>query len=332
MSLKAAILGAGNMGKGHALKLQKLGVTVAAVCDKNPAARKSFLATVEEQGIQEYSCFEKMLEDCAFDMLFICLPPFAQDGQFESAAAKGKHIFIEKPIALNTDTGKRMVQAAKQNGIITQVGFHMRRGAAVKKMIELIETGKAGKPVLFNGAYECNSLHTPWWSNVELCGGQIFEQAIHLYDMCRYFLGDPKSVSGMMNNICHNHIRSYTVEDVCASFASFTNGAIASITSNNCAIPGKWIGRFNVVFEHVTANFEDMNHAVFAYTDKEEPVYEEVSDESDAYFDEIKSFVECVGAGKMTSCDISEGYKSLCYVETVVKSARRDGEKQSVCL
>ena len=106
----------------------------------------------------------------------------------------------------------------------------------------------------------------PWWINVDLCGGQIYEQAIHVYDLCRYLMGEPKYAAGVMGNVCHNHIHNYTVEDVSASFAGFTNGAVAAITANNCEVPGEWIGRFKVVYEKVTADFRDFNHAVFTYT------------------------------------------------------------------
>ena len=139
MSVKAAILGAGNMGKGHAKRLLESGAQISCVCDKSRAAREAFCEEIPQENIQEYDDFDKMLDEGDFDVLFICLPPFAQDHQFERAAERGKHIFIEKPIALNTETGKRMVESAAKSGIITRVGFHMRPGAAVKKMKELID-------------------------------------------------------------------------------------------------------------------------------------------------------------------------------------------------
>lgn len=143
MSVKAAILGAGNMGKGHAKRLLESGAQISCVCDKSRAAREAFCEEIPQENIQEYDDFDKMLDEGDFDVLFICLPPFAQDHQFERAAERGKHIFIEKPIALNTETGKRMVESAAKSGIITRVGFHMRQGAAVKKMKELIASGEA---------------------------------------------------------------------------------------------------------------------------------------------------------------------------------------------
>lgn len=327
MSVKIAILGAGNMGRGHGHRLEAAGARIAAVCDRSEQARKAFLEEMEEKNIREYADFDEMLEQEDFDGLFICLPPFAQDGQFEKAARKGKHIFIEKPIALNTETGKRMVKAARDNGIITRVGFHMRQGGAVKKLKQLIEEGRTGRPVLFYGHYSCNSLHTPWWIQVDLCGGQIFEQAIHLYDMCRNLLGEPKFTCGIMNNLCHGGNARYTVEDVSASVSGFTNGAVASITANNCEIPGQWNGIFRAVYEHVTVDFEDHNHAVLTWTDGENPRSEVISSDMDPYEDEVREFISCIEKGEDTSCNITEGYKSLCFVEAVVASANMDGQK-----
>lgn len=330
MNLKVAILGAGNMGKCHGNSLIKLGVEITAVCDINENARKVFKEYLKSPSIIEYACFDKMIEEVEFDVLFICLPPFAQNGQFQKAAKAGKHIFIEKPIALTTEEGKQMVETASEMGIITQVGFHMRWGSAVKRLMNMIQSGEAGRPVLFNGQYECNSLHTQWWINVNKSGGQIFEQAIHIYDTCRYLLGHPKSVSAIMSNVCHNHIHDYTVEDVSASNAGFTNGAISSITATNCAVPGLWEEKFTVVFEKVTVFFQNPNKARFAFVEGDNVRYEEVNEYIDMKLDEVKDFIDAVNNHKQSYCSIEEGYLSLCYVEAVVNSAKQDGVKVPV--
>ena len=329
MVIKAAVLGTGNMGKRHTASLKELGIPVTAVCDMDKKRAETFKSDTGIKDAVFYQDFDKMLVNGDFNVLFICIPPFAHNGQFEKAAEKGKHIFIEKPIALNTGIGARMVRSAKQNGIVTMVGFHMRKGAAISRLANLVSMGKAGKPVLYNAQYHCNSLHTPWWINADLCGGQIFEQAIHIYDLCRYFFGDPKFVEGIMANICHNHLRDYTVEDVSACIAGFSTGALASITANNCAIPGKWTGKVTAVFEKLTAEFADHNHGTISFTTGSEVKTETISNEIDPYFEEVKEFINCAKSGKETSCSIIEGFKSLCFVETVVRSAKLDGAKIS---
>ena len=133
-----------------------------------------------------------------------------------------------------------------------------------------------------------------------------------------------------MNNQCHSNIAGYTIEDVSASISGFTNGAIASITANNCEIPDKGGADFKVVFEKVVADFTDFNHAVFTYT-AETPVRTEIYEsEIDPYMDEVLEFLHCVEEGKDTSCNIKEGYKSLVFVEKAVESTRMDGIKVPV--
>lgn len=322
MAKKVAILGAGNMGKVHAKWFQEEGIEVVAICSRTQESRSDFKQHTNLD-VEEYHVFEDMLEQSEFDILCICVPPFAQTTQFERAAARKKHIFIEKPIALDTTIGKRMVNAAKEHGIITQVGFHMRYGEAVTKLNQFFSEGKTGRPVLFQAEYQCNSLHTPWWINVDLCGGQVFEQAIHLYDMARFLIGEPGSVEGKMNNLCHADNKKYTVEDVCASITMCSNGAISSITSNNCGIPGKWTAKFKAVYEKMTVEFQDFNHATFYHTGEIPVKIEEVNGTIDPYHEQIRQFVKCIHEGTDSSCNILEGYKSLAYVESVVNSAKK---------
>jgi predicted dehydrogenase len=294
------------------------------------AAVEKFREDTGAKNIAAFDDFDSMLKTGDFNVLFICLPPFAQDDQFEKAALAGKHIFIEKPIALRTSTGARMVRAAKKTGVTTMTGFHMRKGAAAARLYELVQKGEAGRPVLFNAQYQCNSLHVPWWINADLSGGQIFEQAIHVYDLCRHFFGEPKFVEGVMTNVCHNHLRDYTVEDVSVCLAGFSTGALASITANNCAVPGKWTGKVNAVYENLTAEFEDHNHGTITFTKDPRLRQEVIQSEDDPYFAEVKEFAECAEKGVETSCGITEGFKSLCFVETAVSSARLDGAKLPV--
>ncbi|MDR2371278.1 MAG: Gfo/Idh/MocA family oxidoreductase [Treponema sp.] len=330
MNIKAAILGTGGMGRRHFSSLEKLGIPVTSVCDVSMAAVEKFREDAGADKAAAFDDFDRMLKTGDFNILFICLPPFAQDDQFEKAALAGKHIFIEKPIALHTSTGARMVRAAEKSGVTSMVGFHMRKGAAISRLAELVQKGEAGRAVLFNAQYQCNSLHVPWWINADLSGGQIFEQAVHVYDLCRYFLGDPKFVEGVTANVCHNHLRNYTVEDVSVCLAGFTTGALASITANNCAIPGKWAGKITATFEKLTAEFADHNNGTITFTKDPRLRQEVIQGEDDPYFVEVKEFVECSEKGIETSCGILEGFKSLCFVEAVTSSAKLDGVKLSV--
>lgn len=200
-AIRIAILGAGGMGHTHAANLAQISpVMLAAICDAD-ANKAAELA--RQYHARAYSDYDEMLEKESLDAVVICIPPFAHQGQFEKACGLGLHVFIEKPIALTLEQGKSMVAAAQKTGVLTQVGFHMRFGTAVQKIHALTKTGQAGRPILFNGRYQCRSLHSSWWGDVSKSGGQIFEQAIHLYDLGRHLFGNPRTVQARMDNLMH---------------------------------------------------------------------------------------------------------------------------------
>ncbi len=316
--LHAAILGAGGMGRLHAKNLSSIdSVSLKAVCDVQESAAAEL---AESYNARAYTDFEEMLHTEKPDVLFVCLPPFAHHGEVEKAARAGVHIFLEKPLALTEEAACQMVQAVKESGVITQVGYHYRFGGAVRRLCSLIESGEAGRPVLFNARYECNSLHSPWWRKKEQCGSQLLEQAIHLYDMAIYLMGTPVSAMGYMANLCHTHVPDYTIEDVSAAVMRFQSGAFGTITATNCAVPERWENPFTVVFEKVTAHFTDPNHAVFHDTGKEKTEETVVSCDVDMYREEVKAFMESVQAKEPSSCPIEEGLKSLQIVARLAES------------
>jgi predicted dehydrogenase len=320
------------MGIKHSLALKKMGVDIEAVCDLSTEAAARYLKAVggDDGGIGVFTDFDVMLASTAAELLIIALPPFAQQGQFEKGAAAGKHIYIEKPIALDPDRGAAMVRAARENGILTGVGFHMRRGAVVRRLRELIDSGRAGRPVLFNARYACNSLHTPWWRQRDKSGGQILEQVIHLYDMSRYLMGEPLQVSALMNNICHKEIPDYTVEDVSSSLALCGNGALSTISATNCAVPGLWQGSFNAVFEHLTVECGDADHGRLVFTGSTPVETETIAETGDNHAEGLRAFVGSVAGNRMNGCDIEEGYRSLVYAAAASASAARQGRITAV--
>lgn len=316
------------MGRGHSKNLGKIPeVEITAVCGDPIEDGMALAETIGNSSIKVYSFsnFEKMLNESLLDALFICLPPFLHQGQLEAAAAKGIHVFIEKPIALAVERGKSMVDAVKKAGVISQVGFQNRFGTAVKELKQLIENGTAGIPTLFDARYDCNSLHPEWWRDHSRSGGQIFEQIIHTYDLTRHFLGEPDRVTAFKNNLCHQHYADYSVEDTSAATIRFQSGALANISGSNCAIPGEWNNTFVVVCQNLTAYFTNGNQAKFIFTNQESSVNKIIDSNIDVYVEEDKAFINAILGKGHELCDINEGYQSLRLVSAVVQSTEEDG-------
>jgi predicted dehydrogenase len=325
--LSIGILGAGSMGGAHARRLAQLpDVRITAICSQPRETAERLAAEATAGAARVYDDVRVMLRKEKLDALYVCLPPYAHSGQVEAAARKGIHLFVEKPLALTTSRARRMLRAAQQSGVITHVGYHMRYGGAVRRLKQLLESGAAGRPTLFDARFDCNSLHSAWWRDKTMCGGQVFEQVIHLYDMALHLLGAPSRVAGFTANLCHAHVPDYTVEDTSASVIRFRSGAMASITGSNCAVPMVWNGPFTLVCEKLTAYVTSPNEAEFIYT-AETPVRREtVRCADDPYLEESRAFIAALRDEPAALAPFSDGVTGLTVVAAVLTSSAADGK------
>ena len=329
--IRAGVLGTGFMGQNHGKGLAGMDtVTVAAICDTvidNANALKESLRV----DAQVYASFDDMLQQCPLDVLYVCLPPFAHHGQVEKAAAKGIHLFLEKPIAPDVARAESMVKAVEKAGVVTQVGFHMRFRTSVERLKELIDDGSAGRPTLFAARYWCNMLGGAWWRDRKGSGGQVYEQVIHLYDMAQHLLGPAASVSGIMENLCHGDIDDYTIEDTSVGTLRFASGAAGSIVGSNCALPDRFIGDWRVVCGNAvldyrsTGDWRDKDVATLYRHGDDGTTQEEFTEDGDAYLAESQEFITAVAGGGTTRTPIQEGLSAVRLVSAVIASAEAGG-------
>lgn len=326
--LKAAILGAGEMGEIHAQNLKKIEkVELTAITSLPLASAKKLKEDLGLKQIYCYDNFDKMLAERELDLLYVCLPPFAHQGEVEKAAAKGINIFIEKPIALNLKKAESMVSAVENAGVYSQVGFHFRLAKPVQKLKQLLENKTAGKVSLIQGHYFCNSLHSEWWRDIEKSGGQILEQIIHLYDLLLYLFGEIDYVDALMDNLCHQEVDDYTIEDSSISLLKFKSGAIGSIAGSNCAVPGKWEKSLTVICENLSVEFDNIVDAVFNYTKKDTVEEEKITTEKDLYYAESRNFVDSILKNKTTITPIRDGLKAMVLIDKIIESAKKSDPK-----
>lgn len=327
--LKAGILGAGEMGTKHAGNLDSIAdVDVVAVCANSTSSAKGLADKITGGKTRAYDDFDQMLQGSQLDLLYVCIPPHAHQGEVEKAAEAGINLFLEKPIARTKEKARSMVDAIDKAGVISQVGFHYRFSTPIQKLKSMIESGKAKRPTLLQGSYFCNSLHSDWWRDYEKSRGQIYEQIIHLYDLALFLFGEVDSASGLMGNLCHQEVEGYSIEDTSASLIKFSSGAIGSIVGSNCAIPGKWEKGLTVVCENVTAKFNSPERAKFVYTDKSPVKEEEVRSDQDLFVKETEEFVNAIKEDRDSSVPVEEGLKATELVTEIMESADKVGIKE----
>ncbi len=326
---RVGILGCGFIGGRHAKALAGIpDVVIQSLCDSDQAAAERLAAQLTQSvsnhipagGPKLFTEFGEMVAS-GIDAVFICLPPFAHTNEVELAAKAGVHLFIEKPISLSESAADAMVEAAEDAGIVTQVGYMMRFSSAVSRLRSLLDEGVAGKPTLFQATYSCNALHAPWWRRKEKSGGQIFEQAIHLYDLALHFMGRPMSVSGAMANLSHQDVDGYTIEDTSSAVVSFEGGSIASLSATNCAVPGVWDHSVSIVFEHLVAHIRNGTSLELTFTGGESVATERHEFSDDLFASEDAAFIASVRSGTQSAVPLSVGRDGIRLASAAVRAA-----------
>lgn len=327
MVFKIGLIGCGGIANVHMQVLSGIKeVQLASFCDIVEDRAREFNLKYAGGNANVYNDFSSMIEREGLDIVYICLPPFAHSNEVELAAEKGVHVFIEKPIALSMEKAESMVAASRRHGIKTQVGFQLRFGTAVEFFKSMVEKGEAGQIGLFLAKYYCNSLHSPWWRDKSKSGGQLVEQIIHLYDLSRFIVGEPRSVYCKLDNLFHRNVEGYTSEDVSTTIIRFKEGGLGSISASNFAIPNRWLHEFDIITSSLTACFTDANNAVFTKTDKHWGESLAVSSEKNLHEAITLDFLNSVKNDTPTRVPIEEGARSLNLVLSARKSAEEDGE------
>lgn len=321
--IRVGMLGMGNMGRAHIEQLRKMDdVEVVALCSAKDGARRYNAEFGTNYPV--YDDFLKMLDEVEMDAVYVTLPPYAHDGQIEAAAKKKLAVFTEKPLAITVERAQSIADAVRENCVKSMMGYHMRFGGAVKHVRALMEQGLTGRPTLYSANYECNSLHAPWWIRRELCGGQVFEQIIHLYDMAYFMMGDFDSVTGYVANLCHTDVPGYTIEDTSAVSMRFKSGALGCITGSNCAVPNRWAGIFKIVFENCVAEFDDFNAVTLTWT-RGEVRQERLTFDDDVRWAQNRLFIDVVKGDAPEFAPIAEGLAGVRIVDAAVRSSEAGG-------
>jgi predicted dehydrogenase len=326
--LRSAILGCGSFAHRHAQNLAALSeeTELVALCDHNPESAQAYCEKYTAGKAVVYTDYHTMLEREKLDLLVIALPPFAHTDEVECAAERGVHLLMEKPIALTMEQAWKMVETVESAGIQSQVGFMWRFGEAIEALKAMIDSGDAGLPGLMSARYFCNSLHSPWWRSREKSGGQLVEQIIHMVDLIRYLLGRPSSVYSRQENLFHQDVPGYTVEDTSATIFGFRSGALGVIYASNGAIPNRWINDYRVVTRNVTAEFSNANNAVFHMTAQDGVPQRVITSERNVHRAELLDLIQAIRTGGQTRTPMREGALSLELALAATTSAQTHQE------
>ncbi|HET9338950.1 MAG TPA: Gfo/Idh/MocA family oxidoreductase [Casimicrobiaceae bacterium] len=163
-------------------------IDVAALADTDAQALSR--AAALRPSARTAAGYRSLVDDPALDAIAICVPTAAHAEIALAAIDAGKHVFVEKPLALSLDDARRIVAAASATGVRAMVGFNTRWHAQARRAREAIAGGAIG--ALDAIASRLTSFHTgvpDWQCGRATGGGVLFELAVHHVDLWRFLTG-----------------------------------------------------------------------------------------------------------------------------------------------
>lgn len=191
--LGIGFIGCGGIHNAHAPSLvDNENASIAAVMDVNAGACE---AHCEKYGTAEWTTKQaELLARDDVEAVIICTPTGLHKQSVLAAAAAGKHVFCEKPMAMNVADCEEMDRACREAGVVLQIGFVRHFCNEWLKLREIIQEGRIGRPVQWRSLSGSSGAPTPWFFDKELGGGPFIDGAVHSYDWARYMFGEATNV------------------------------------------------------------------------------------------------------------------------------------------
>ena len=217
-----------------------------AACGRNVSDLEAF---AEKFGWQTTdTSWEHLVERDDIDLVDICTHNALHMPIAVAAAEAGKHILCEKPIAMDANEARQMLEAAEEAGVRHMVAFNYRRVPAIMLAKQLIEEGKIGEIRHFNAVYYQDWLVDPefpyvWRHDAEKGGsGAHGDMNAHTVDLARYLLGEVDAVCGAQEIFVKKRplpdgsgMGTVTADDAMYFLARFQNGALGSFMATRFA-------------------------------------------------------------------------------------------------
>ena len=233
--MTAISLGVAGLGRAFALMSPTLAadsrVRLVAAADPRPEARKQFQSDFGGRG---YATVEELCADPQVQVVYVATPHQFHAAHATLAAAAGKHLLVEKPMALTVDECRAMTAAARKHKVHLVVGHSHSFDAPIALTRKLIASGQYGRLRMITAMMFTDFLYRPRRPeelDTAKGGGAVYNQAAHHVDIVRLLAGDVKSVRAGTGN----WDSARPTEGAYSAFLTLDGGAFATITYSGYA-------------------------------------------------------------------------------------------------
>ncbi|OBR63748.1 dehydrogenase [Paenibacillus oryzae] len=304
-NVRVGMVGYKFMGKAHSNAYRALPMffpdaaskpVMKVICGRDPVQLEQ--ARTQFGWEQSVTDWRELVTRDDVDLIDINAPSDAHKEIALAAAANGKHIFCEKPLALSLKDSREMLEAAENAGVTHMVGFNYRFAPAVQLAKKLISEGRIGKIYHFRGVFLQDWIIDPnfplvWRLQKEIAGsGSHGDLGAHVIDMARYLVGEFDEVIGMSETFVKQRpiasamtglsakgeaggeLGDVSVDDATVFMARFEGGAMGSIEATRFAAGHRCTNAFEINGSKgsIKFDFERVNELQVYFTEDAEDV------------------------------------------------------------
>ena len=325
------LIGASTIAREHmvaAIRAQT-GHEVVAVHSSSQSRAAVF---AQENAIPNaYSDLAALLADHAVNAVYVSTTNELHYDQVLAAAAAGKHVLCEKPLALNTEHAIDMVRACRAAGVIMATNHHLRNAATHRKIQSLIQSGAIGKPLfarVFHAVYL--PAHLQGWrlDKPQAGGGVILDITVHDVDTLRFTLGaEPVEAIAMSQSAS---LAKAGLEDGVMAVLRFDNGVLAQLhdafTVKHAQTGIEYHGDGGTIIGRNVMTQQAVGEIVLRNADGEQKIEVE---HKNLYERGVAMFCAAMQGQQTPAATALDGVKSLAAALAVVQACRT-GQAQSI--
>ncbi|MFN8540963.1 MAG: Gfo/Idh/MocA family oxidoreductase [Thermomicrobiales bacterium] len=234
---RIALIGCGWAGERHAHGHLRHGATLAWLIDAQESRAVALRAGLGAAGTaaQIATDYRTALADPAVDAVDICLPHDLHAPVALAAAAAGKHILVEKPLAATLAEADAMIAAAERANVVLMVAEHVRFDSVLLKVRDLLREGVIGRPALVQLTRECYlrqsfMVDRPWFLNARAAaGGIMMSGGIHDFETLRMLIGEVVSIHALR---ARQRFLEMQGDDTSVALVRFVDGTVGTLVES----------------------------------------------------------------------------------------------------
>ncbi|WP_165075275.1 Gfo/Idh/MocA family protein [Paludisphaera rhizosphaerae] len=316
--LRFGLIGYGAWGSHHARAINSVSdARLVAVAGRSEASQER--ARSEQPSAKVYGDYREMLAREDLDAVSVVLPSDLHHEVGSAVLESGRHLLLEKPMALSVEDCDRLIDLAAARGKLLAIGHELRMSSLWGKVKELVDAGAVGEPLyalveLWRKPYRQGS--SGWRYDISRVGSWILEEPIHFFDLARWYLssaGDPTTVYASANGSRPDHPE---LLDNFSAIVNFPKGRYAvvsqtlsgwehhqtvKLTGTEGALWASWSGAMDRTFEPTASLKRSVGDRI------EEVSLMRPSGEVYELVEEVEAFTRAVREGTRLPCTGEDG-------------------------